>query len=282
MKNIIVLAFIFLGFYGHAQIKGDQNIVTKSFDIGQFDSLYLGLYAQYEIDMANEAILEITIDENLMPMIERDLQDGNLVINQLKWIAPSQDPIIKIGAKRLKKLTQSSHSRTMVKNLNQERFTVQADVGDVFLEGRVERLNVEVGTGDVDASKLQAASGDFKFESWGTIKANVSGTYETENKGEGKLIINGDVDKAVADESIRFMKFVLRNNSINRHQFYVVGPKPDGSKFSYGFPMMPYQKRDKDWTNGTRIYKVNNLGLRKLVKVISTDDEGGIVDIFDN
>jgi hypothetical protein len=45
--------------------------------------------------------------------------------------------------------------------------------------------------------------------------------------------------------------------------------------------MMPFQKRNKDWTNGTEVYKVNNLGLRRLVKTISLEDEGKVVDIFD-
>ncbi|MHA7057317.1 hypothetical protein ACWGOQ_0008875 [Aquimarina sp. M1] len=53
--------------------------------------------------------------------------------------------------------------------------------------------------------------------------------------------------------SIKYIKFVIRNNSMTRNHFFVEGPNPDGSKFSYGFPMMPQATRKENWTTGTKV-----------------------------
>jgi len=81
-------------------------------------------------------------------------------------------------------------------------------------------------------------------------------------------------------EEVRYIKFKIKNNSFNRNHFYVVGPKPNGGKFSYGFPMMPGQIRKETWTTGTKIYKTTKLGLRKLLVTIKADDENQVVKLF--
>jgi hypothetical protein len=282
MRNLLIIAILFATLNLTAQIKGNETFVTSSIDISNFKSLYLGLYAEYEVDLSKGPSLEITIDENLIQHVEKSVKNGELIINQKKWIQASAPVKITVGAKGMKSFTQSSHSRTYIRNIDLDQLKVNAEVGDVFLEGKVSDLDVIVSTATVDASALSAKNGKFKFESWGKVIANVSGEVSTDNSTNGKLILNGEREKEkVENNEIRFIKFVIRNNSANRHQFYVVGPKADGSSFSYGFPMMPYQKRDKNWTNGTQVYKVNNLGLRKLVKTIELKDEGQTVDIFE-
>lgn len=84
----------------------------------------------------------------------------------------------------------------------------------------------------------------------------------------------------VKNQNPKFIKFRIKNNSNNRNHFYVVGPKPDGSKFSYGFPMMPNSKRNENWSIGTKVYKVNGLGFKKLLIKIKKEDEGKTINLF--
>lgn len=78
----------------------------------------------------------------------------------------------------------------------------------------------------------------------------------------------------------KFINFKIKNNSFNRNHFVVIGPKPNGRKFSYGFPMMPQAKRKEYWTTGTKVYKVNKLGFRKLLITIKPEDENKVVRLF--
>jgi hypothetical protein len=98
-------------------------------------------------------------------------------------------------------------------------------------------------------------------------------------KNGGKIIALSEVE-TLKNPDAKFIKFRIKNNSFNRNHFYVVGPKPDGSKFSYGFPMMPNSKRKENWSVGTKVYKVSALGFKKLLVKIKKEDEGRIIDLF--
>ncbi len=60
----------------------------------------------------------------------------------------------------------------------------------------------------------------------------------------------------------------------------MVGPKKNGGRFSYGFPMMPGFSKKERWTTGTKVYKVNKIGIRKLLVTIKSEDEGKTVKLF--
>lgn len=294
MKYVLIVVSFVVTLQLQAQIRGNGNIVTKRIPISTFETIDISLYAKTTIDCQSDEFLEITMDENLFEHIQSIVENESLILDQKEWVRASEDVIITIGAPNLKKLHQSTHDKTIVNNFSAPALHIEANTGSIQVVGSTQDLNISVGVAKVDAQYLMATNGNFFFESWGEIIANVKGKVIANANSDGKLKLvrkpenfEGNVqymankNEKAKDESIRFIKFKLRNNSINRNQFYVVGPKPDGNKFSYGFPMMPNQVRDKDWTNGTKVYKVNNLGLRKLVKVIDLDDEGETVDIFE-
>ena len=78
-----------------------------------------------------------------------------------------------------------------------------------------------------------------------------------------------------------WIPFKIKNNSWNRNNFLVIGPKKDGSSFSYGFPMMPGTTRKENWSVGSKVYKVNRLGLRKLLVEIKEEDKDKTVKLFE-
>lgn len=80
---------------------------------------------------------------------------------------------------------------------------------------------------------------------------------------------------------LRYIDFKIKNNSLKRNAFVVVGPKQDGRTFSYGFSLNPYASKKERWSVGTRIYKESRLGKRELLVTISESDENNTVKLFD-
>jgi len=78
-----------------------------------------------------------------------------------------------------------------------------------------------------------------------------------------------------------YIAFKIKNNSLKRQQFYVKGPKPGGEYFSYGFPMNPGQKRNENWTVGTKVYRVSAMHTKVLLIEIKAENEGQTVDLFE-
>ena len=106
--------------------------------------------------------------------------------------------------------------------------------------------------GEINASKLKAEN--VRVNIWGYGKATIYAENEISSiiKNEGRLVLvnspktmKGDTKKALAktqeidNTKVNWIRFKIKNNSNNRNHFVVVGPKSDGSKFGYGFPMMP-------------------------------------------
>lgn len=175
--------------------------------------------------------------------------------------------------------------------MKRDSLNIMALIGKVVVSGVVNNLTVGVELGEVAASKLNAKNA--KINIWGRGKATVFVTNKifSKVKKEGRLILvntpkllKGDTKKAIVktkkngNKNVIWIPFKIKNNSWNRNNFVVIGPKKDGSSFSYGFPMMPGTTRKENWSVGSKVYR---LGLRKLLVEIKEEDKGKTVKLFE-
>lgn len=292
MKKLIIIALL-INVSIFAQVKGNKKIETRTFEIENLKEVKINLYAKITIDFAAKEEMTITTDSNLFDKIDTEIVDGKLHLDQLKWIQPSQDIIIKIGAPNLERFEQGTHDTTEIINVNTNYLNVMAFIGKVNISGKTEQFNLGIENGVINASDLK--SENVRANIWGHGKAIIYAKNEINSiiKNDGRLelvntpkYLKGDTKKAikrtkkVENSNVSWIKFKIKNNSWNRNNFVVVGPKADGSKFSYGFPMMPGSTRKENWSVGTKVYKVNSIGLRKLLVEIKSEDEGKTVKLF--
>ncbi len=283
-----------------AQLRGNQQIETRSFPMSDIQTIKINFYTEVIIDAAaEEAYLEITTDGNLFDKIEKSNQDGILQLDQLEWIKPSIRGLVKIGAPNLEVVEQGTHEITVVKGLNRDTFRAFAKVGTIRLEGNVIDLRLMAEVGNIDATKVKTSKASVNV--WGGGKAEI-GTVNTlyaDISNDGQLIcasLPKDLKKKLRsggqlkakDEvaqlknpSAKYIQFKIKNNSNHRYDFVVSGPKPEGGRFGYGFPLRAGQSRAETWTVGTKVYKTNSLGIRKLLVTIKAEDEGTTVPLFD-
>ena len=294
MKRIILILSLLCVGNTWAQIKGSTKIVSREFPANELQELQVNLYATIKIDAAAEPVVRITADENLMERIDTEIVSGKLKLEQLEWIQPSREIVIEIGAPALKRLEVGVHRKVEVTNLNKTAFNAMALLGAIKLSGRVERLSLGSETGELDVSNLIADT--IQLNIWGSGKAELGevGVLNAKLGKEARLVLNknpretkGNTAIALAnaqkenDRTVRYINFKIRNNSGKRSNFYVIGPKPEGGKFSYGFPMNAGGLRKERWTTGTKIYKTTGMGTRKLLRVIEATDENTTVALFD-
>ena len=292
MRKIIIIALLITASI-NAQIKGNKNIETRTFSTVNVEQIKVNLYAKITIDYAAKEMMTITADSNLFDNIDTEVLEGKLHLNQLKWIQPSQKINITIGAPNLRRVETGTHETLQLINVDSDHLNVMAPIGHVIVSGNVKQFNIGIENGKIDASKLIAEN--VRANIWGNGKAKVYAENEIYSiiKNDGRLILvntpkllKGDTKKALAETQkaentkVNWIRFKIKNNSSNRNHFVVVGPKSDGSKFGYGFPMMPFSTRKKNWSVGTKVYKVNKLGLRKLLVKIKPEDEGKTVKLF--
>tara|TARA_R110002073_G_scaffold326975_1_gene507308 strand:+ start:17688 stop:18608 length:921 start_codon:yes stop_codon:yes gene_type:complete len=277
-----------------AQVKGNKNIETRSFKIENVDVIKINFYANITIDQSAKEGMTISMDSNLFDKIDTNVVDGILHLDQLQWVQPSRQVVIKIGAPNLKRVEKGTHRTLTIKNVDNEYLNVMAFVGKVIVQGKTKQFNVGIENGEIDASNLIAKNA--RVNIWGRGKAKIYAENELFSiiKADGRLDLantpkklTGDTKKTASknkkiDKSdIKWISFKIKNNSWNWNNFFVVGPKQDGSKFGYGFPMMPGKVKQERWTTGTKVYKVSKLGLRKLLVVIKSENEGQTIKLFE-
>ncbi|MFK7806900.1 MAG: DUF2807 domain-containing protein [Saprospiraceae bacterium] len=297
MKKFIVLIFAACFTLNlNAQIRGNKNIVTQRFPLSAIEELEINLTASFIVDLAAENEITITTDENIIPYILKTADGRSLNIQQKKWIQSSAGIKVTIGANQLESLILDSHSGVEIRNLDQQSFKASANIGKLILTGKVKELMLKSKLGIIDASELVAENAEIRITGRGKVKAQVLNKLTTYNPDEGRIelvnepkVLSGDailaeekaVQKLEANKDIQFINFQIKNNSWNRHEYVVVGPKSNGTTFSYGFAMWPGQVKDKYWSNGSKIYKVNRAGVRKLVQTIKKEDKGQLVKIYE-
>jgi len=291
-KIIAIFCFFAFAFTANAQVKGNGNIVTKILPLENFDAIKIDLTTDLYVDLEGKNTISITTDENLIELIDRKVRGNALLLDQKEWIAPTQRVVVRISASQLNQINCGAHSLVKIDGLNQEKFKVKANVGRIFLSGQVAKLQVENEVAKVDASELTVAEAKISISSWGSVIANVTELIDTDIDKSAQLVLvrepenyRGDAKEVFSKnlkepENVNWINFKIKNNSFSRKQFYVVGPKKDGSRFSYGFPMMPGATRKENWTIGSKIYKVSKLGLRKLLVTIKASDENQTVKLF--
>ncbi|WP_298516407.1 DUF2807 domain-containing protein [uncultured Kordia sp.] len=297
MKNLSILLFL-IGCTATAQVNGNKNLITRTFPLENIQKIKINFYAKVTIDQsATTESMTITTDENVMDLIAKEVNGTTLQLGQIEWIEPSKATIT-IGAPNLRHVVTGTHDVTRIVNINNKYLQLTAPIGTIILEGNTKefRLGVELAT--VDASKLVAENAIVNIWSWGKATVNVTDTLDAEVKNSGTLryvnspkkihkktrkegrIVSSETTNSIKNPDAEWIHFKIKNNNSRRNNFFVVGPKKDGSKFSYGFPMMPNSTRKENWTVGTKIYKVNGLGLRKLLVTIKKEDADSTVKLF--
>ncbi len=278
-----------LTFTANSQVIGNKEVITKTYKLSEVYKVDIQMYAKVIIDMEKEAGITITGESNVIDLISRKDAKGKLLLDQKKWIEPTQDIIIEIGAPGLREVEMGTHDRTVVKNITGNMFKVDAPIGEVILDGTVEELRVKSKMGIVDASQVTTETADVTIKDDGKVIVNASLRVDCDLNEEASFTnVNPAAGKTGCDNQdnpvpidTRFINLKIKNNSFSRNHFVVVGPKPDGRKFSYGFPMMPYQTKKERWTVGTKIYKENSLGMRKLLVTLTEEDENRVVKLFE-
>jgi len=297
--KLLQLLLCFIGMTSIAQIKGNKTIQTKSFPFENVETIKIDLHADITIDMSQEASLNITTDSNLFKFIDTEIVDGTIHFSQLKWIESSSGIKMTIGAPMLKRLVQDAHRTTRIVNLSNDFLSVNANIGRVIIEGRTKELRLGAANGKIEALNTTAKEVYVNLWNWGTIIVNATDYLWADVSNDGKLFykqlpeknkiktksggIVANVNEKTAIiklKDVKWISFKIKNNSKNRNHFIVKGPKSDGTKFGYGFPMMPYAKRKEKWSVGTKIYKQTKFGFRDLLVTIKAEDEGQVINLF--
>ncbi|MDR3140462.1 MAG: DUF2807 domain-containing protein [Tannerellaceae bacterium] len=216
--SIFLIAFltIMASFPIHSEtIKGNKNVITKTIPVKDYDEVSAAGSMTFEYEQSDkEPYFEITVDENILPYINIEVQGKKLIVapkrDEDRWRNSSYNlnPTvykIKSNSKELQKISFAGSGHFIANSpLRTSSFAIDmAGSGKVELTRIVTANNIKAnmaGSGSINASEFAIDNTDLNMAGSGRIAVNngLKGNHAKLNlAGSGKLIVyKADVSKA--------------------------------------------------------------------------------------
>jgi len=176
-------------------LKGSGNLSTDNRDVDGFDSIEVSGIFQVEVVSGKDFSVQIQGDDNLVPLVKTECDDGTLKISlDGKKISPHSDMIVRVTAPNIKKIESSGASKISVSGVKNDEFAIDTSgVSKISVSGETAKLSVEIsGAGNINAEDLKAVDADITASGACKVSVNASGSLETNASGASNITYTGD------------------------------------------------------------------------------------------
>ena len=201
-------------------IKGDGNLKKETRHVTDFTSLSSHGAMDVKISYGNSNSIEVEADENLLPYIETNVENGKLIIQTKKNVnlKSSSKMVVYVSMTKINKLqlsgsgnlegsgsfTSDTQSEVMLsgsgniyltsasfKNLD---LSISGSGNIVLKGGSANSVNASVsGSGNIDCSGLTAENVEVKISGSGNAKVNANKSLSANISGSGNVYYKGNV-----------------------------------------------------------------------------------------
>jgi Putative auto-transporter adhesin, head GIN domain len=178
--------------FGGPTIKGSGNLKTEIRVVERFTAIVISGSANLEIEQTGEESLELTVDDNLLPLFTTEVRDGTLFIGvaegkRLTW--NGKGPRIKVTVRELRKLKVSGAASVKATQLDTDSLTISiSGAGSASIAGRTDKLSISIsGAGSLDAVNLQAKRAIVIVSGAGDVTLNVNDELDARVSGAGNI-----------------------------------------------------------------------------------------------
>ena len=184
------------------QVTGSGVSKTEQRDVGEFQKIHVNGSPNVKIIIGDKRSVSVTSDDNLLPVIETNVEDGALVIGGKQGFSTEIGVTVQITVPKLEAVAVHGSGDVEVKGLEAEKFKAEIQgSGDITVAGRADELDVEIqGSGDVNLDDLQAkraavevqGSGDSTVKVSDELTVHLAGSGDVKYIGEPKVTKTGD------------------------------------------------------------------------------------------
>ncbi|AOX03669.1 hypothetical protein BJP34_33365 [Moorena producens PAL-8-15-08-1] len=163
-------------------VQGSSVLKTESRKVSPFTAIDIS--GSYEIELVSQQTtnLEISGDDNILPLIITEVRDNTLFIYPEKSISPKTILKIKASTQTIDQLSTHGANYVKVYNVNNKRLNIKVNgSGNTELYGKTKELYLKVyGAVDVNGKNLSSTKakvdlfGAFQVDVYATEKLNAS------------------------------------------------------------------------------------------------------------
>lgn len=217
--SLVLMAFL----AGCTGIPGSGVSMTERRTIGEFNEVELRGIGTVELTIGAASDLEVSGDDNIVPLIKTEIVNKRLLITAEKCVRPSVALLIRgstanivaascsgAGDIRISGVNNSDHVRLVISGAGDLTFNgttgdIQAIVsgaGDIRLTGSTNSADYQVsGAGDIHAAEMTAKRAKARVSGAGDVTLNAGESADMTVSGAGDIRYCGDAAQVTSKVS---------------------------------------------------------------------------------
>jgi hypothetical protein len=170
-------------------VKGSGIIKTEKRTLAPFYSLEVSCHGSIQVNTQGKEGLEISGDDNIIPLITTEVNNGILYIRSSKEYNSRDKLVIAVSAPDLKKFVFSGAGQANLANIKNDRMEITLNgAGSLTASGETKEEDITLsGAGSVDAKNLQAVNAKVSSTGVGSVEIYVTGQLDAKTSGIGEI-----------------------------------------------------------------------------------------------
>ena len=171
------------------RVKGSGIMKTEKRSLAPFDSLEVSCHGSIQAHTQGQEGLEISGDDNIVPLITTEVNNGTLYIRSSKEYNSRDELVITVSALDLKKFVFSGAGKASLSNVKNDRVEIAlTGAGSLTASGETKEAGITLsGAGSVDAKNLHAVNAKVNSTGVGSVEIYVTGQLDAKSSGIGEI-----------------------------------------------------------------------------------------------
>ena len=185
------------------KVKGSGVVKTEKRSLAPYTALEASCPASIEVRLQQAESLEISGDDNLVPLITTEVKNNTLYIRSTQEIAPREKLRITLSNPDLTRFAFSGAGDANVSNIKNDRIEiVLSGAGDLIASGETRDAAITLsGAGKVDAKNLLAVNAKANSTGVGSLDVYAKEQLDAKATGVGEINYYGNPKVVKKDAS---------------------------------------------------------------------------------
>lgn len=187
------LVLVVAGCQWFGGVKGDGTPKTEPRQVPAFSKVTVKGAFHADITAGATQAVEISGDENLVPLVTTESKGDELDIDTSKPVRPKLDLVAKLATPTLAAVSVTGASQLALRGVGGEAFDLDVTgSAQVKAAGATHKLTIHVsGTGEIDASALTAEDVRVEVSGSGDLDVTATGVLDVSITGSGHVRYHG-------------------------------------------------------------------------------------------
>ena len=177
-------------------VVGSGKVISEARNVSGFSSVELQGSANVDVTLGNSESVIVTADDNILPLIETNVQNGQLIIRDKANtnINPSSPVRVNVTIQALKGITLSGSGKINVSQMTGDSLMINlSGSGSITVTGAVTAVNISLpGSGNISCGGLLTKSAKVKLDGSGDIEIYASQSLDAGILGSGSIRYSGN------------------------------------------------------------------------------------------